>query len=157
MKKKLSRNFRPIDKWDDDAKEVLTAFDEKLLDISVQEGEKLLAEGVVLVDESYKDREVFQRAVEKKERFILQLIKAAKLESLANSEGRNLYNETLINMIKRYLGPIIRIFIDRRDPEYLLLIASSPCTAQLVAVQILLGAYFIFRVCLNLPLKIKIQ
>jgi hypothetical protein len=145
LKKKLSRLFKPIDTWASDAQEVLTRFDEKLVAISVQEGEKLLAEGVVLVDESYKDKTVFLKAVENKERFITQLIKAAKLETLTNSDGRNLYNETLLNMIKRYLEPIVRIFIDRRNPEYLLLMASSPCTEQLVASAEITGRLFRFQ------------
>ena len=145
LKKKLARFFKPIDTWAEDAQEVLTRFDEKLLAISVQEGTKLLAEGVVLVDESYKDGEVFQRANENKGRFISQLIKAAQLETLTNGEGRNLYNETLLNMIKRYLEPIMRIFIDRRNPEYLLLMASSPCTAQLVASAEITGRLLRFQ------------
>ena len=155
LKKKLSRLFRPIDTWADEAKEVLAQFDEKLLELSIQEGEKLLEEGVVLADETYKDGEVFQRAVENKERFILQLIKAARLDTLTNGEGRNLYNESLLNMIKRYLEPIIRIFIDRRNPEYLLLLASSPCTAQLVASPEITGRLLRFQSMLESTIEDK--
>ena len=64
LKTKLSRLFKPIDPWAEDAKEVLARFDEKLVAISVEEGEKLLAEGVTLVDDSYKDKPVFLEAVE---------------------------------------------------------------------------------------------
>ena len=145
LKKKLSRLFKPIDPWAEDAKEVLARFDEKLVAISVEEGEKLLAEGVTLVDDSYKDKPVFLEAIENKARFILQLIKAASLENLTNGNGRYLYNETLLNMIKRYLEPIMRIFIDRRNPEYLLLMASSPCTAQLVASPEITGRLLRFQ------------
>lgn len=155
IKKKLKRLFKPIDPWAGDAKEVLARFDEKLVAISVQEGEKLLAEGVTLVDESYKDKPVFLEAIENKERFISQLIKAAKLETLTDAEGRNLYNETLLNMIKRYLEPIIRIFIDRRNPEYLVLLAGSPCTAQLIASPEITGRLLRFQSMLESAISEK--
>lgn len=130
LTKSISRMFKPVQTWDADVAKALSDFDAKIVEFATIEGEKLLAEGVVLRDESYKDRPAFLEAIENKERFINQLIKSSHIDTMTDEKGRKIYSESTLNMIKRYLEPIIRICLDRRNPEYLLLIAQSPCAAQ---------------------------
>ena len=132
LKKTISRMFKPVQTWDEDSAKALSDFDALILESSTKEGEKLLAEGVVLRDESYKDRPTFLEAVENKDRFIGQLIKSSHIDMIVDANGRRIYSDAALNIIKRYLEPIIRICLDRRNPEYLLLMAQSPCASQML-------------------------
>lgn len=125
---KFSGFFRPVDTWSDETSAALSEFDSMLVTFATKTGNKYLSENIQLEDESYKERPLFRDAIINKTRYIQSLISAANLEIMKGDDGLITFNKTLINMIKRYLDPIIRLCIERRNPEYLLLLAASPCT-----------------------------
>lgn len=132
--KKLSGVFKP-DLWSTAVMKADSEFDETLVEIATREGEKYLQEDIHLEDESYKDRPLYKEAIVNKDKFIDMLISVSLLHGLTNKDGERLVDDTIISMVKRFLEINIRVCLDRRSPEYLLLMAASPCTRDWIIHQ----------------------
>jgi len=132
--RKLSGVFVP-DHWSTAVNKADAEFDETLVEIATREGEKYLQENIHLEDESYKDRPLYKEAIVNKEKFINMLISASLLSALTNKEGTRVVDDTIIRMVHRFLEINIRVCLDRRNPEYLLLLAESLCTRDWIIHQ----------------------